>query len=63
MYTAGIVQNRPFVDGNRRTGFIEEAAAQSILELAASTIDEKGFCAFLRANVERAPEDEPENEP
>jgi death-on-curing protein len=79
MYTAGIVQNHPFVDGNKRTGFVvgvlfielngyrlkarEEAAAQSILELAAGTIDEKGLCAFLRANVERAPEDEPEDEP
>lgn len=67
MYTAGIVQNHPFVDGNKRTGFVvgvlflelngyrfvanETAAAQAILELAAGTIDEMGFCAFLRANV------------
>jgi death-on-curing protein len=66
-YTAGIVQNHPFVDGNKRTGFVvgvlfleingyrfvasEAAAAQAILELAAGTIDETGFCAFLRANV------------
>jgi death-on-curing protein len=69
-YTAGIVQNHPFVDGNKRTGFVvgvlflelngyrftatEEAAAQAVLELAAGTIDEDGFCNFLRANVERA---------
>ncbi|MBS0364427.1 MAG: type II toxin-antitoxin system death-on-curing family toxin [Proteobacteria bacterium] len=69
-YTAGIVQNHPFVDGNKRTGFVvgvlflelngyrfkasEEAAAQAVLGLAAGTIDEKGFCMFLRANVERA---------
>jgi death-on-curing protein len=68
MYTAGIVQNHPFVDGNKRTGFVvgvlflelngyrfsasEEAAAQAVLELAAGTIDAKGFCSFLRANVE-----------
>ncbi len=68
-YTAGIVQNHPFVDGNKRTGFVvgvlflelngyrftasEEAAAQAALELAAGTIDESGFCAFIRANVER----------
>lgn len=68
-YTAGILQNHPFVDGNKRTGFVvgvlflelngyrfkasEEAAAQAVLEFAAGTIDEKGFCAFLRANVER----------
>jgi death-on-curing protein len=68
-YTAGIVQNHPFVDGNKRTGFVvgvlflelngyrftasEEAAAQAVLELAAGTIDEDGFSDFLRANVER----------
>jgi death-on-curing protein len=69
-YTAGIVHNHPFVDGNKRTGFVvgvlflelngyrftasEEAAAQSVLELAAGTMDERGFCEFLRANSERA---------
>ena len=69
-YTAGIVQNHPFVDGNKRTGFVvgvlflelngyrftatEAAAAQAVLEFAAGTIDEGGFRDFLRANVERA---------
>jgi len=69
LYTAGILQNHPFVDGNKRTGFVvgalfleldgyrltasEEAAAQAVLEFAAGTIDEAGFCAFLRANVKR----------
>jgi death-on-curing protein len=68
-YTAGIVQNHPFVDGNKRTGFVlgvlflelngyrftasEEAAAQAVLELAARVIDEKGFCEFLKANASR----------
>jgi death-on-curing protein len=68
-YTAGIVQNHPFIDGNKRTGFIvgvlflelngyrftasEEAAAQAVLELAAGTLEEKGFCEFLRANSKR----------
>jgi death-on-curing protein len=68
-YTAGIVQNHPFVDGNKRTGFVvgvlflelngyrfiasEEAAAQAVLELAAGTMDERGFCEFLRGNSER----------
>lgn len=63
-YTAGIVQNQPFVDGNKRTGFVvgvlflelngyrfmasEEAAALAVLELAAGLIDEEGFCEFLR---------------
>jgi death-on-curing protein len=69
-YTAGIVQNHPFVDGNKRTGFVvgvlflelngyrftasEEAAAQAILELAAGRMDEKGFCEFVRANSKRS---------
>ena len=68
-YTAGIVQNHPFVDGNKRTGFVvgvlflelngyrftarEEAAAQAVLELAAGTLEEKSFCEFLRANSKR----------
>jgi death-on-curing protein len=68
-HTAGIVQNHPFVDGNKRTGFVvgvlflelngyrftasEEAAAQAVLELAAGSMDERGFCEFLRANSER----------
>jgi len=68
-YTAGIVQNHPFVDGNKRTSFVvgvlflelnryrftasEEAAAQAVLELAAGTLEEKGFCEFLRANSKR----------
>ena len=69
-YTAGIVQNHPFVDGNKRTGFVvgvlflelngyrftasEADAAQAVLELAAGTVDETRFCDFIRANVEPA---------
>jgi death-on-curing protein len=69
-YTAGAVQNHPFVDGNKRTGFVvgllflelngyrftasEEAAAQAVLELAAGRMDEKGFCQFVRANSKRS---------
>lgn len=68
-YTAGIVQNHPFVDGNKRTGFVigvlflelnghrftasEEAAAQAVIELAAGTMDEKAFSEFLRANSKK----------
>ena len=68
-YTAAIVQNHPFVDGNKRTGFVvgilflelngyrftasEEAAAQAVLELAAGTLDENAFCEFVRANSKR----------
>lgn len=66
-YVAGIVRNHPFVDGNKRTGFMagyvflgrngltftasEAEAAQAVLELAAGTIDETGFAAFLRDHV------------
>src|SRR5439155_2244740 len=69
-YVAGIVRNHPFVDGNKRTGFMagyiflerngmrfiasEGEAAQAVLELAAGTIQEAGFAAFLRDNVKRA---------
>ena len=67
-YTDGIVCNRPFVDGNKRKGFVvgvlflelngyrftaaEESAAQAVLELAAGPLDEAGFSAFLRSNVQ-----------
>jgi death-on-curing protein len=66
-YTAGVVKNHPFVDGNKRTGFVggvlflelngcrftatEEAAADAVLELAAGKIDEAGYTIFLRRNV------------
>ena len=68
-YTAGIVRNHPFVDGNKRTGFVvgilflelnryrftasEEDAARAVLALAAGNLDEPGYSAFLRANVAR----------
>ncbi len=67
-YTSGLTQNHPFVDGNKRTGFIvgvlflelhgakfiapEEAAAQAVLRLASGAIDEAGYVAFLRDNVQ-----------
>lgn len=70
IYAAGIAQNHPFVDGNKRTGFIvgvlflelngyrftasEAAATQAVLELAAGTIDADGFCQCVRANAKRA---------
>ena len=68
-YTAGIVGNHPFVDGNKRTGFVigvlflelngyrfiarEEDAAQAVLSLAAGGLDEEGYGLFLRANTVR----------
>jgi death on curing protein len=69
LYTAGIVRNHPFVDGNKRTGFVtgvlflelngydfkasEENATQAIWNLAAGTLDEAAFEAWLRTNVRR----------
>ena len=69
-YTAGIVCNHPFVDGNKRTGFVvgilflelngylftasQEDAAKAVLELAAGNLDEAGYDAFLRANGARS---------
>lgn len=66
VYTGGILQNHPFVDGNKRTGFVvgilflelngyrfsatEEDAAQAILQLASGNMDEAAYTAFLRAN-------------
>lgn len=68
-YTCGIVRNRAFVDGKKRTGFVigvlflesngyrftasEEEGAQSIIALAAGDLDEKGYAAFLRAHASR----------
>jgi death-on-curing protein len=68
--TAGVVKNHPFLDGNKRTGFVagvlflelnglrftatESAAADAVLALAAGDLDEAGYTRFLRENV--APE-------
>lgn len=68
-YTAGIIRNHPFVDGNKRAGFVvgilflelnglrftasEEVATQAVMGLAAGTLDEAGYGAFLRGNVVR----------
>ena len=67
IYTSSIVRNYPFLDGNKRTGFVigilflelngyrfkasEQAAAQAVLALASGTMDENGYTAFLNANV------------
>lgn len=68
-YTAGLVKNHPFVDGNKRTGFVvgilflelngaqftasEEAATLAVVSLAAGTLDDAGYAAFLRENTWR----------
>lgn len=67
LYTAAIVRNHPFVDGNKRTGFVigvlflelhgfdfkasEEDATQAVMALAAGTLDEGGYTAWLRENA------------
>jgi death-on-curing protein len=67
LYTAGIVRNHPFVDGNKRTGFVigvlflelhgyefkasEEDATQAVMGLAADTLDEAAYTAWLRVNA------------
>ena len=69
LYTAGIVRNHPFVDGNKRTGFVigvlflelngfrfiasQEDATQAVLSLAAGTLDEAGYSEWLRLNTRR----------
>jgi death on curing protein len=65
-YTAGIVRNHSFVDGNKRTGFLagvlflemngyrfnasEEDAANAVMGLAAGTLDEAAFAEWLAEN-------------
>jgi death-on-curing protein len=69
LYTAGIVGNHPFVDGNKRTGFVigvlflelhgfvlkasEEDATRAVFDLAAGTLEETAFAAWLRRNAKR----------
>lgn len=69
-YTVRLLGNHAFVDGNKRTGFVvgvlflelngyrftarEETATQAVLALAAGTLDEAGYTAFLRANTQAA---------
>ena len=67
--TFGLVRNHPFVDGNKRTGFVvgvlflelngyrfvatEESAASAVMALAGGDLDEAGYEAFLRENAIR----------
>jgi len=68
-YTAGIVQNHPFVDGNKRTGFLagaaflelngyrltatEPEATRVIMGLAAGDISESQLAAWYQQKSER----------
>lgn len=69
-YAFGIVKNHPFLDGNKRTGFIAAATflalngwmltandrdvVETVLGLAASEIGEAEFALWLKANCEAA---------
>jgi death-on-curing protein len=69
-YAAGIVANRPFIDGNKRTGFMaaymfldrnaltltvaEAEAAAIIRSLAAQGIDESALAAWIHQHVRKA---------
>ena len=66
-YASGIVRNHPFIDGNKRTGFLaayvflhvngreivaEEAdVVLHMLALAAGELSDEAFTAWLRGNV------------
>ena len=67
-YTHGIVKNHPFVDGNKRTGYLigeiflernghtlkasEVEATAAIMSLASNQITEEDVALWLRANCE-----------
>lgn len=69
-YAFGLVKNYPFIDGNKRTGFIVAAtflalngyrliaeevdATVRVLALAAGEMSEAAFSEWLKANAEHA---------
>lgn len=69
-YACGIVQNHPFIDGNKRTGFMaaytfltrngvhfeasEADAAVAVLALASGEMDEREFSRWLAKNSRRS---------
>ncbi|MDD5587185.1 MAG: type II toxin-antitoxin system death-on-curing family toxin [Alphaproteobacteria bacterium] len=68
-YAFGIIRNHPFIDGNKRTGFVaaavfmklngwdltaaEAEAYSAIITLAQGELDESGITNWLRANSTR----------
>jgi len=74
-YTFGIVKNHPFVDGNKRAGFLagaaclelngfqftasETEATRIILGLAAGQLSEQQLAKWLQVNAERRPKKPP----
>jgi death-on-curing protein len=65
-FATGIVLNHPFLDGNKRTGFMmaatfleingwqvtatEESVVQQTVALASGTLSESGYADWLKAN-------------
>lgn len=65
-YAFGIIRNHPFVDGNKRTGFLaayvfldlngieftapEDEAVVAVMALAAGEMQEAGFSEWLKTN-------------
>ncbi|MBM3556010.1 MAG: type II toxin-antitoxin system death-on-curing family toxin [Alphaproteobacteria bacterium] len=69
-YAAGLVKNHPFIDGNKRIGFLaayvflrrngyrlvapEAEVVETILALAAGRIDEAALAAWIAARIDPA---------
>lgn len=67
LYGAGVIKNHPFVDGNKRTGFVcvelflelngyrldadDDETLAAVLALAGGDIDEHSFAEWLRETV------------
>ncbi len=67
--TTALVRHHPFIDGNKRTGFVagvlflelnggtfsapEDAAAAAVMGLADGTLDEQAYAGFLREHAGR----------
>jgi death on curing protein len=65
-YGVGLAKNHPFIDGNKRTAFVavelflainglqlvadDAACVMTMLAVAAGSLDEPGFAAWLRAH-------------
>lgn len=74
-YAAGIIFNHPFIDGNKRTGFLaactflylngwnlsapEAEAVDAVLALAVREMDEANFAQWLEDNAVRMTENQP----
>jgi death-on-curing protein len=69
-YAAGIIRNHPFLDGNKRTGFLvaavflevngymlsasEESVVESTLSMAAGKLKESEYAAWLKVNSQKS---------